>query len=140
TGEGELTGRVWGDIRYSRGGGRGYTLRLKAGAAENAAPPQMQFRLGGLHSVRGFEYAAVTAPAFWAAQLDVSPFEGTIRPVLFIDAGQAAPAAELFESEALAGGGIGVSVYSPLLRTTLIRLDLSHPISPDTGGGWRFDL
>ncbi|HLS48242.1 MAG TPA: ShlB/FhaC/HecB family hemolysin secretion/activation protein [Gemmatimonadales bacterium] len=140
TGEGELTGRVWGDIRYSRGGGRGYTLRLKAGAAENAAPPQMQFRLGGLHSVRGFEYAAVTAPAFWAAQLDVSPFEGTIRPVLFIDAGQAAPAAELFESEALAGGGIGVSVYSPLLRTTLIRLDLSHPISPDTGGRWRFDL
>ena len=41
---------------------------------------------------------------------------------------------------ALVGGGIGLSVYSPLLRTTLIRLDLSHPISPDTGGKWRFDL
>ncbi|HEU5051274.1 MAG TPA: ShlB/FhaC/HecB family hemolysin secretion/activation protein, partial [Gemmatimonadales bacterium] len=115
-------------------------LRLKAGVAENAAPPQMQFRLGGMQTVRGFEYGTLMAPAFWAAQLDVSPLKGTIRPVLFIDAGQAAPLDGLFESEALAGGGIGVSVYSPLLRTTLIRMDLSHPISPDEGGKWRFDL
>lgn len=139
-GEGEVTGRAWGDLRLSRGGAQGLTLRLKAGVAENAAPPQMQFRLGGMQTVRGFEYGTLMAPAFWAAQLDVSPMKGTIRPVLFIDAGQAAPLDGLFESEALAGGGIGVSVYSPLLRTTLIRMDLSHPISPDEGGKWRFDL
>jgi hemolysin activation/secretion protein len=100
----------------------------------------MRFRLGGMHTVRGFDYGVLTGAAFWAAQLDVSPLRGTIRPVLFVDAGQAAPAADLFGSRALAGGGVGVSVYSPLLRTTLIRLDLSHPISPDTGGTWRFDL
>ncbi|HEU4829529.1 MAG TPA: ShlB/FhaC/HecB family hemolysin secretion/activation protein [Gemmatimonadales bacterium] len=139
-GEGEVTGRAFGDIRFARGGARGYTLRLKAGVAESAAPPQMQFRLGGMQSVRGFAYGSLAAPAFWAAQLDVSPLKGTIRPIFFIDAGQAAPAGELFESRALVGGGVGVSVYSPLLRTTLIRLDLSHPISPDEGGEWRFDL
>ena len=139
-GEGEVTGRAYGDLRYARGGAQGYTLRLKAGVAPSDAPPQMQFRLGGMHSVRGFEYGSVAGPAFWAAQLDVSPLRGTIRPIVFIDAGQAAPFGELFESRALVGGGVGVSVYSPLLRTTLIRLDLSHPISPDEGGKWRFDL
>jgi hypothetical protein len=139
-GEGEVTGRVFGDLRYGRGGARGYTLRLKAGLAESAAPPQLQFRLGGMQSVRGFQYGAIAAPAFWAAQLDVSPLRGTIRPIFFVDAGQAAALGDLFESRALVGGGIGVSVYSPLLRTTLLRLDLSHPISPDEGGKWRFDI
>ena len=139
-GEGEVTGRVFGDVRYGRGGARGYTVRLKAGVAESAAPPQMQFRLGGMQSVRGFQYGSITAPAFWAAQLDVSPLRGTIRPIVFIDAGQAAALDELFESRALVGGGVGVSIYSPLLRTTLIRLDLSHPILPDEGGKWRFDI
>jgi hypothetical protein len=38
------------------------------------------------------------------------------------------------------GGGIGISVYSPLLRSTLFRIDLSHSISPDTGARWRFDI
>ncbi len=139
-GEGTTSGRVLGEIRHGRGGPRGWTVRAKAGLASADAPPQMQFRLGGMQTVRGFEYGALTGAAFWAAQLDVSPLRGTIRPVLFIDAGQAAPAADLFGSAALVGGGIGVSVYSPLLRTTLIRLDLSHPISPATGGTWRFDL
>ncbi|HEX6645063.1 MAG TPA: BamA/TamA family outer membrane protein [Gemmatimonadales bacterium] len=137
-GEGEVHGRAYGDVRYGRGGARGYTLRLKAGIASAAAPPQFQFRLGGMQTVRGFEYGQLAAPAFWAAQLDVSPLRGTIRPVVFADAGQAAPAGELFGSEALVGAGIGLSVYSPLLRTTLIRLDLSHPVSHE--GDWRFDL
>ena len=139
-GEGSVHGRAMADVRYGRGGARGWTLRLRGGIADADAPPQLQFRLGGMQTVRGFEYASLIGPAFWAAQLDVSPLRGTIRPVLFLDAGQAGRASELFGSEALVGGGIGVSVYSPLLRTTLVRLDLSHPVTPDTGGEWRFDL
>ncbi len=139
-GEGTTAGRLMGELRHARGGPRGLTARVKAGLASSGAPPQLRFRLGGMQTVRGFEYGALTGEAFWAAQLDVSPLRGTIRPVLFIDAGQAAAPGELFKSDPLVGGGIGVSVYSPLLRTTLIRLDLSHPISPDTGGTWRFDL
>ena len=134
------TGRAYGAIQRSLGGSRGLTVRLKAGIAEASAPPQLQFRLGGRESVRGFDYGVVTGRAFWAGQLDVSPLKGTIRPVLFVDAGQAAEPDALFQSRALVGGGAGVSVYSPLLHTTLIRLDLSHPISPDTGDAWRFDL
>lgn len=134
------TGRAYAGVQRSAGGSRGFTLRLKAGIAEGSAPPQLQFRLGGRETVRGFDYAVLTGRAFWAAQLDVSPLKGTIRPVLFIDAGQAGDPDQLFDSKALVGGGAGVSMYSPLLHATLIRLDLSHPITPDNGDAWRFDL
>ena len=138
-GAGVTSGRLYGEARKGWGGARGFTLRLKGGLADATAPPQMLFRLGGQATVRGFEYASIRAPAFWAAQLDVSPLKGTIRPVLFIDAGQAGTGSDLFGNDALVGGGIGVSMYSPLLRTTLVRFDLSHPITPE-GGEWRFDL
>lgn len=134
------TGRTFGEITRTEGGARGYTLRLKAGIAEASAPPQFQFRLGGRETVRGFDYAQLTGRAFWAAQLDLSPLRNTIRPVLFLDAGQAAAPDALFASKALVGGGIGVSMYSPLLHATLVRLDLSHPITPDNGSKWRFDV
>jgi hypothetical protein len=134
------TGRAYAGVQRSVGGSRGLTVRLKAGVAEASAPPQLQFRLGGRETVRGFDYGVLTARAFWAGQLDVSPLKGTIRPVLFLDAGQAAEPDALFQSRALVGGGVGVSMYSPLLHATLIRLDVSHPISPDNGDAWRFDL
>jgi hypothetical protein len=134
------TGRAYAGLQRNIGGPRGATLRLKAGIAEASAPSQLQFRLGGRETVRGFDYAVLGGRSFWAAQLDVSPLSGTIRPVLFIDAGQAGEPDALFQSRALVGGGAGVSMYSPLLHTTLIRLDVSHPITPDNGDAWRFDL
>ena len=142
-GEGDVGGRAYGEARYTRGGARGLTLRMKAGIASPDVAPQLRFRLGGMHTVRGFEYASLTGESFWAAQLDVSPSRGTIRPVLFADVGgigggRDSPAG--LDGRVLAGGGIGVSMYSPLLRTTLIRVDLSHPITPSEGGEWRFDL
>ena len=85
----------------------------------------------------------MTGESFWAAQLDVSPFRGTIRPVIFGDVGGIPGGRDGqvgLNEPVLVGGGIGVSIYSPLLRTTLVRIDLSHPISPSGGGEWRFDL
>jgi hemolysin activation/secretion protein len=111
------------------------TLRLKAGAATEPAMAQTLFRLGGLGTVRGFEYGTLRAPAFWAAQLDVTPFGARVRPVIFLDAGQASRISGLFSSSALVGGGVGLSLFSGL-----IRFDLSHPISPDQSGKVRFDL
>ncbi len=135
----ELAGRVMGQVQRGIGGVRGATVRVKAGYVVSPVP-QLLFRLGGLQTVRGFEYGTLRGPAFWSAQLDVSPLHSNVRPILFIDAGQAAEARDLFASRALVGGGLGVSIYSPLLRSTLFRLDLSHSISPDTGARWRFDI
>jgi hemolysin activation/secretion protein len=91
--------------------------------------------LGGVATVRGFEYGALRGQAFWAARLDIAPFRGRLRPVIFGDAGQAARPDDLFSSQALVGAGIGLSVFNGLLR-----FDLSHPVSPDIGGNVRFDI
>ncbi len=134
-GDGPTTGRVHGDIGRDIGSGLGITLRLKAGAATEPAMPQTLFRLGGLGTVRGFEYGTLREPAFWAAQLDFTPFGARVRPVIFLDAGQAARISGLFSSSALVGGGVGLSLFSGL-----IRFDLSLPISPDQSDKVRFDL
>jgi hypothetical protein len=134
-GAGQTTARLYGDARGSFGRRRGITVRVKAGAGTEPALPQTLFRLGGLHTVRGFEYGAVRSPAFWAAQLDLAPVGGRVRPVLFIDAGQGGRIGDLFSSSALVGGGLGVWLFKGL-----VRLDFSRPISPDVGGKVRFDL
>lgn len=134
-GGGRTTGRIHGGVGRGIGSGLGITLRLKAGAATASAVPQTLFRLGGLGTVRGFEYGTLRAPSFWAAQLDVTPFGARVRPVIFLDAGQASRISGLFSSSALVGGGVGLSLFSGL-----IRFDLSRPISPDQSGKVRFDL
>ena len=75
------------------------TLRVKAGIATSPTLQQSQFRLGGLATVRGFEYgtrAGVrrSGPRSWTS----SPLKGRLRPVAFVDAGQAARPGDLFSS------------------------------------------
>lgn len=65
----------------------------------------------------------------------MTPFGGRVRPVVFVDAGQAASVSDVISSTALVGGGVGLSLFSGL-----IRFDLSQAISPDSGSKVRFDL
>jgi hypothetical protein len=134
-GAGRTTGRLFGAIRQNVGDARGLTLRASGGLATAPTLAQSEFRVGGLGTVRGFDYGSRRGQAFWAAQLDLAPLRGRLRPVLFIDAGQAGPADGLFETDALVGAGAGISLFDGL-----IRFDLSHPVSPDTGGKIRFDI
>jgi hypothetical protein len=134
-GAGQTTARLYGDVRRSFGWRQEITIEIEGGAGTEPALPQTLFRVGGLHTVRGFEYGTVRAPAFWAAQLDLAPVGGRFRPVLFIDAGQGGRPGALFSSGVLVGGGVGLSLFHGL-----VRLDFSRPISPDVGGKVRFDL
>jgi hypothetical protein len=134
-GEGRATGRLYGEVRREVGGARGLTLRVKGGLASRPTLQQSLFRLGGINTVRGFDYGALRGQAFWAAQLDLAPTRGRLRPVAFIDGGQTGRPGDLLGSKALVGGGIGLSVFGGL-----VRFDLSHPISPETGGKLRFDV
>jgi hypothetical protein len=133
-GEGTTTGRVYGELRRSVGKRRGLTARLKAGLATAPTLRQSAFRLGGIGTVRGHDYGVRRGQAFWAAQLDVTPIPGRLRPVVFMDAGQAGGAGSLFTGRVLAGAGVGLSVFGGLLR-----LDLSRAISPDRATV-RFDI
>ena len=119
-GAGTTTGRLYGDLRYGIGGSRGLTVRLKSGIATSPTLPQSEFRLGGIGTVRGHDYGERRGQSFWAAQVDVAPVKGRLRPVLFVDAGQA--------------GGAGLSMFGGFLR-----FDLSHSLAPDDPG-LRFDI
>ncbi len=134
-GEGKATARIFGHVVRRIGSGLGFTIRLKAGAATTPTAPQSLFRLGGVHTVRGFEYGSLRAPAFWAGQLDMTPFGGRVRPVIFLDVGQAERVSSVFSSTALVGGGVGLSLFRGL-----IRFDVSRALSPDRPRKLRFDL
>jgi hypothetical protein len=133
-GEGTTTGRLYGDVRHGFGGARGVTVRLKTGIATSPTLRQSEFRLGGIGTVRGHEYGERRGQAFWAAQVDVAPVGGRLRPVLFVDAGQAGGADGLLSGKVLAGAGVGASMFGGL-----VRLDLSHSLAPDDPG-LRFDI
>lgn len=136
------TGRVYGSIQRGFGTGPGVTLRAKAGVGTSPTLAQSAFRLGGLNTVRGFDYGVRTGQAFWSAQADFSPLRGGgIRPVFFLDAGQAGDVDGLLSSRVLVGGGVGVSLYVSLLRTSLVRFDVSRALAPDGfSRKLRFDL
>jgi Haemolysin secretion/activation protein ShlB/FhaC/HecB len=129
------TGRLFGDLRLEVGDGLGATLRLKGGIATSPTLARSLFRLGGQQTVRGFDYGIRRGQAFWSAQLDLTPFRARVRPVAFVDAGQTADASDLFSSTALAGAGLGLSMYGGALR-----FDLSHRLTPDAGGKLRLDI
>ena len=133
-GAGTTTLRSWGELRRDIGGRAGATVRAKAGIATTPVLPQMAFRLGGINTVRGFDYGTLTGQAFWAAQFDFTPLGDRVRPIAFVDAGQAGRTSGLFDTKALVGAGVGVS----LLRGAL-RFDLSRRLSPDVAR-LRFDV
>jgi hypothetical protein len=133
-GAGTTTARLYGDLRYGVGGSRGVTVRLKSGIATAPTLRQSEFRLGGIGTVRGHDYGERRGQAFWATQLDVAPLEGRLRPVLFVDAGQAGGAEDLFSGKVLAGAGVGLSMFGGF-----VRFDLSHSLAPDDPG-LRFDI
>ena len=73
-------------------------------------PRQSEFRLGGIGTVRGHGYGERRGQAFWATQVDVAPVKGRLRPVLFVDAGQAGGAEGLLSGKIMAGAGVGLHV------------------------------
>ena len=127
--------RMYAEVRRTLRWQGGISVEAKGGVGTQPSQPQMLFRLGGLNTVRGFEYGIARGPSFWAAQVDIAPLRGRIRPVVFLDAGQAAEPSELFSSRALVGAGAGLSLLGGL-----VRLEFSRPVSPDLGGKIRFDL
>jgi hypothetical protein len=134
-GEGEEVARLYGEIRQRFGHKRGLTISVKGGMASTDALPQALFRAGGLRSVRGYDYGSARGQAFWSVQSDFALSQSWgLRPVLFLDAGQAARPGDLFDQEPLLGVGIGASVLRGL-----IRFDLSHGLTGE-GNELRFDI
>jgi len=124
-----LSARYWGTtaipFRVLRRTG---TVTLRAGVGQGDALPQHTFRLGGPHTVRGYEYGVRSGREFWSAQLDFAVARSNFwAPVVFIDAG------DTFTSDPLVGGGVGLSLINGM-----IRFNLAKGLRPTNGV--RFDL
>jgi len=133
-GEEGTTGRFMVELRQRAFGMRGVTLTGRGGVATTDPLPQMAFRLGGLQTVRGFDYGTYQGQAFWSVQGDWTPLKGRIRPVLFADVGQAGEVGSLFSQTPLVGVGAGLSFFNGI-----VRFDFSVPLQ-GPASGLRFDI
>ncbi len=128
--DGDLTaGRLWGSasIPY-RIFGRTGTLMLRAGVLRGDSLPQLEFRVGGPQTVRGYTYGTRVDRQFWSAQLDFALARSPIwAPVVFLDIG------DTFSSDPMVGAGTGLSLINGL-----VRFSLSLGLRPSTD--LRFDL
>jgi hypothetical protein len=141
-----LTLGVEGLLSDSLAGGRGWaavevpfrvvqrsgTLSLRTGYAVGDSLPQLEFRLGGPFTVRGYDYGFRRGAGGWSAQLDLALLRrGWLwTPVLFADVG------DLYRGgpfDPLVGVGGGLSFFGGF-----VRLNAAWGLNPETD--FRFDL
>lgn len=111
--------RVVGHARQLFGPRGTVQARATVGLTTADPLPQLALRAGGSTTVRGFEYGAQRGEALWALQLDWTPARGALRPVLFVDAGQAGSLTALSRQRLLVGGGAGLSLLGGAMRVQL---------------------
>jgi hypothetical protein len=129
-----VVGRFMAELRQRAFGMRGVTVTGRAGVATSDTLPQAQFRLGGLETVRGFNYGTYQGQAFWSLQGDWTPLKGKVRPVLFVDVGQAGSVGSVLSQQPLVGAGAGLSFFNGIAR-----FDFSVPLQ-GPAHGLRFDI
>jgi hypothetical protein len=109
-------------------------LTLSGGASGGALPPQRNFYLGGLQSVRGQTALTSAGNTFWLARGEIATRNTGARLGIFGDVGWAGDRADASRpGRPISGVGIGQSYLDGLLR-----LDLSRGLFPSKQ--WRFDI
>jgi hypothetical protein len=126
-------GRAWmtADLRFGLGARRG-RLTARAGHTLGDSLPQLEFRAGGRHTVRGYEYGMRRGEGVWAVQgeMEVYPNEWA-APLLILDVGNVIGSGS---GDPLIGAGIGVSVGNGWLRIDLVKgLHPSTVVRADIG-------
>ena len=108
--------------------GRGGTVQARAAIARGDTLPQLDLRLGGPQTVRGYDYGTRRGRELWAAQLDLALVRSRlIAPVVFFDIG------DTFDADPMIGVGAGLSFLNGL-----VRLNLAKGLRPSEAV--RFDL
>ena len=133
-GEGIFATRIWGDaeqrLKFLR-------VRLGAGYADRAAPPQLQLRVGGPRTVRGHLFGVQVGRAMWSAQTEILWPRRGLEPFVFGDVGAAGDPDNVFTMEPLIGVGGGLSLNLMLWE---LRLEVGKSIGHTAVDGVRVDL
>gem|GEM_PF-479404 len=98
----------------------------RAGWTDGELPAQREWRIGGLQTLRGYEYAVGQGDSFWAGRIEAAYKRGTIAPVVFADFAWSGDSDEWPGNDPLWSVGAGVSLLWGVLRA-----DLAFPESGD---------
>jgi hypothetical protein len=104
-----------------------------AGAGLGDSLPQREFRLGGVHTLRGYEAGTFRGVSAYAACVDVTLRRRGLSPLVFADVGEVAARGIAFRGDPTVSVGAGVSALAGLVRVHAAR-------GLDAGARWRFDL
>lgn len=126
TGETDFARGVF-ETTVSRGlGPVAASLTGAAGMTGGTVPPQRNFFLGGLQTVRGQTAGTGVGEAFWLGRLELGSNRSGVRPVIFGDLGWAGARDAWGEAgRPMSGAGVGASFLDGM-----IRLDLSRGMHP----------
>jgi hypothetical protein len=126
-------GRVWvvTDLRFAVGDRRA-RLAVRGGHVLGDSLPQLEFRAGGRHTVRGYEYGVRRGRGVWAAQGEVEIYPNEwVAPVLMLDVGNVIGQDA---GDPLVGAGVGLSVGNGWLRFDLVKgLNPGSAVRADLG-------
>ncbi len=96
-------------------------LELSGGLAGAGAPPQRNFYLGGVGTLRGVSENAVSGPEYGLARAELGRGLPGMRAVVFLDAGWAGARGAMHTARPVAGAGAGASFLDGLFRVDLAR-------------------
>jgi hypothetical protein len=128
-------GRAAADFTVSHGLPFGLISAVTAAAGTSVGdlPPQRQWYLGGLQTVRGQTAATAAGNAFWLVRSEIAR-DGPVRRALFADLGWAGSRDAMGDvGRPLSGVGAGLSVLDGLFR-----VDVARGLFPREQ--WRVDL
>ncbi|HKS06071.1 MAG TPA: hypothetical protein VJR92_07130 [Gemmatimonadaceae bacterium] len=130
-------GRAALDLTVSRGLFDPYVvgLTVAGGSSLGDVPPQRQWILGSIQTVRGQQAGVAAGDAFWFSRLELAQDKGATRRAIFGDLGWAGSRdADWGRSQRLlAGVGVGASFFEGL-----VRFDIARGLWPREK--WRVDL
>ncbi len=130
-GGGVLGGRGWAavEVPVVLSGNAG-VLKARVGSTVGDRLPQLDFRLGGPATVRGYTYGVARGRAFWALQAEVAVGGNEWAvPVVFADAGglfdDRAPLLAVGAGASLLKGWMRIDFAKSLTKAEPLRVDIT---------------
>jgi hypothetical protein len=125
--------RAWivGDAPFTIGRRRA-RLSSRVGHVLGDSLPQIEFRAGGRHTVRGYEYGERQGRGVWAVQSEIEVWPNEwVAPVVLADVGNVIGSDS---GDPLVGVGLGLSVGNGWLRIDLLKgVNPSGAVRADVG-------
>ncbi len=92
-------------------------LTGSGGTSAGEVPPQRDWYLGGLRTIRGLAPGTESGDAYWMSHLEITTRSAFVRPIVFYDLGWAGDRNDwTHEGRLLNGAGVGASMMDGLFR------------------------